>query len=77
MDMTSEERLDELWREMEKLDAEYELAERGLNMVVESFGMSSPEAVEAAQYLDKLGARLLKMDAEYTARLKWTGWLWE
>ena len=74
--MTSEETLEELWREMVKLDAEYELAERGLDLAAEH-GLSSPEAVEAAQRLDQLGMRLARLDAEYTARLKWAGWIWD
>lgn len=75
--MTSEEKLEELWQEMVKLDAEYELAEQGLNMVVEEHGLSSPEAVEASQRLSSLGLRLFRIDAEYTARLKWAGWIWD
>lgn len=75
--MTSEEKLEELWREMVKLDAEYELAERGLNLAVAEHGLSSPEAVEAVRRLDQLGTRLTRLDAEYTARLKWAGWIWE
>lgn len=75
--MGSEEKLDELWNEMVKLDAEYELAERGLDLAVEEHGLSSPEAVEASQRLSGLELRLMRIDAEYTARLKWTGWIWD
>lgn len=75
--MTSEERIEELWREMVKLDAEYELAEQGLNMVVEERGLSSREAVEASQRLSDLGLRLLRMDAEYAVRLRRAGWIWD
>lgn len=75
--MTSEETLEELWREMVKLDAEYELAERGLNLAVAEHGLSSPLAVEASQRLSALELRLMRVDAEYTARLKWAGWIWD
>ena len=75
--MTSEEKLEELWREMVQLDAEYELVERGLDMAVEEHGLSSPQAVEAARRLDRLGTRLTCLDVEYTARLKRAGWIWD
>lgn len=75
--MTSEEKLEELWREMVKLDAEYELAKRGLDLAVAEHGLSSSEAVEASQRLSSLGLRLLRIDGEYTARLKWAGWIWD
>lgn len=75
--MTSEEKIEELWEKMVKLDAEYELAERGLDLAVAEHGLSSPEAVEVAQRLDQLGMRLARLDAEYTARLKWAGWIWD
>lgn len=64
-----DQRLKELWREMVMVDAEYELAERGLDMAVEECGLSSAEAVEAAQRLDRIGARLLRIDEEYTRLL--------
>ena len=63
--MASKEKLEETWRQMVMVDAEYELAEKGVNMVVEEYGLSSAEAVEAAQCLDRIGTRLLRLDEEY------------
>lgn len=67
--MTREEQIERLWRQMVMVDAEYELAERGLNMAVEECGLSSAEAVEAVQRLDRIGAQLLRIDEEYTRLL--------
>lgn len=66
--MASKEKLEETWRQMVMVDAEYELAEKGLNMEVEEYGLSSAEAMEVAQRLDRIGARLLRLDEAY-ARL--------
>lgn len=63
--MASKEKLEETWRQMVMVDAEYELAEKGVNIVVEEYGLSSAEAVEAAQRLDRIGTRLLRLDEEY------------
>lgn len=70
--MSKEKQLEELWRKMVMVDAEYELAEQGLSMAVEEHGLSSAEAVEAVQLLDQIGARLLRLDEEYTRLLEET-----
>lgn len=64
------QQLEELWRQMMMVDAEYELAEQGLNMAVEAHGFSSAEALAMVQRLDQLGNQLLKLDAEYTQLLR-------
>lgn len=67
--MSKERQLKEIWWQMVMVDAEYELAERGLSMAVKEHGFSSAEAVEAVQRLDQIGARLLRLDEEYTRLL--------
>ncbi len=60
-------RLVELGKQLSTLGVEFRIAQMGLEKMVDKYGMSSPEAVEASGVCSQMALRFARMEEEFIA----------